>query len=283
MTASPANAPVRQTWCWRRWIVAGQQELWTDRLQPVPDIFWVIIEKPQRTRLLVEAHAEKKSSLIGLQRDFGGNITAIAAKSWMESNAVPPTKIGADLQIIHDEAPDSPAPAVPHLRIPHGLAFGSGDHGTTYMLLRALVLRKNWSGVTVLDLGTGSGVLALAARLLGATKIAATDFDPESVRTSKQNELLNFPTPSIRWSRSDVKTLRGTKKYGLVLANLFSGILCEAAQQIVSSVAESGELWLSGILRTQQEEVASAYLRQGLTLAKVNQRGKWVMLEWKRD
>jgi ribosomal protein L11 methyltransferase len=133
--------------------------------------------------------------------------------------------------------------------------------------------------MSVLDLGTGSGVLALAARLFGARKIVATDFDPDAVRTAAQNEALNFSEQLIRWRRADVKKLRASVQYDLVLANLFSGILCEAAPQIAASVAPTGQLWLSGILVTQQQEVIAAYRRQGMKLIRAFRRGKWVMLK----
>ena len=150
------------------------------------------------------------------------------------------------------------------------------------MLLRALAQKEDWSCARVLDLGTGSGVLALAARKFGARKIVATDFDADAVRTARQNEELNFSTPLVRWQRADVKKLRATLRYDLVLGNLFSGILIEAAKQIVASVAESGELWLSGILVSQQKEVLAAYRKRGMKLTRAFRRGKWVMLQLKR-
>jgi ribosomal protein L11 methyltransferase len=146
------------------------------------------------------------------------------------------------------------------------------------MLLGALTRYHAMDQASVLDLGTGSGVLALAARLFGASKIVATDFDEEAVRTARQNEALNFPQPLIRWTCSDVKKLRAKVRYELVLANLFSGILCEAAPQISASVAPGGQLWLSGILAFQRDEVIAAYRRQGLPLMRALRRGKWVML-----
>jgi ribosomal protein L11 methyltransferase len=182
------------------------------------------------------------------------------------------------LEILHAKTPRGKKPTMPQLHIPHGLAFGSGEHATTYMLLRELTRREDWTRTTVLDLGTGSGVLALAARLFGARRIVATDFDPEAVRTARQNEALNFAQSSIHWRRGDVKKLRSKTRYDLVLANLFSGILTEAAPQIAGCVAPGGELWLSGILDSQQEEVIAAYRRQGLRLSQARRRGKWVLL-----
>jgi len=193
----------------------------------------------------------------------------------------------AQAGIIHEKARGRKKHVVPQLHIPHGLAFGSGEHATTYMLLRELTRREDWSRstsrrTTVLDLGTGSGVLALTARLLGARKIVATDFDPDAVRTARQNETLNFAEPQVRWRCADVKKLRAMVRYDLVLANLFSGILSEAAPQIAGCVSGSGELWLSGILDSQKDEVNAAYRKQGLRLIEARRRGKWVMLQFAR-
>ena len=214
---------------------------------------------------------------------WGGRVRAVDAREWIKTCPTPSTQIGRRLEIVHEKAQSRKKPAWPRLHIPHGLAFGSGEHATTYMLLLALARQDDWSKTavrrtTVLDLGTGSGVLALTARLFGARKIVATDFDPDAVRTARQNEALNFSTPLIRWRRADVRKLRATVRYDLVLANLFSGILGEAAPQIAGCVSPGGQLWLSGILNSQQEEVVSAYRGQGLKLIRAVRRGKWVML-----
>ena len=268
---------------WRRWILSGQQETWIQRLQAAGCSSWVITERPGRTRILLETYVASRSDAATLMRQWDGRIHSVDARQWLKTQSTPPTRIGNRLEIIHEKTRGlKKKPALPQLHIPHGVAFGSGDHATTSMLLRALAARADWNGATILDLGTGSGVLALAARLFGARKIVATDFDPDAVRTACQNEALNFPQPLIRWQRADVKKLRGMKKYDLVLANLFSGILCEAAPQIADSVSPGGRLWLSGILDSQQREVIAAYRGQGLHLARAVRRGKWIMLQLTR-
>ena len=221
---------------------------------------------------------QRRAAAISLARQFGGRVRPVHPRDWSQSCPAPPTRIGRRLQIVHAGTP-VPKGDLPRLHIPHGMAFGSGEHATTHMLLQALTRHEGCGGISVLDLGTGSGILALAARLLGARKVVATDFDPDAVRTARQNEALNFPAPRIGWRCADVKRLRATARYDLVLANLFSGILCEAAPQIAGSVAPGGQLWLGGILRSQQEEVLAVYRGQGLRLARAVNRGKWVMLQ----
>jgi ribosomal protein L11 methyltransferase len=286
---------VRRTWCWRRWIVSGRHDLWIGRLLAAGCVSWACTERPGRARVLLEAYVESRAAAVALTRRWGGRVRAMDAREWIKTRPAPATRIGRRLEIIHEKARSRKKPVCPRLHIPHGVAFGSGEHATTYMLLRELTRLADWSptvvrsttvrrttvrNTTVFDLGTGSGVLALTARLFGARKIVATDFDPDAVRTARQNEALNFSQPLIRWLRADVRRLRTTTRarYDLVLANLFSGILGEAAPQIAGCVAPGGRLWLSGILLSQQQEVIAAYRGQGLQLVRAFRRGKWIML-----
>jgi len=279
-TPDRKNAAVRRTWAWRRWILPGREEQWIKRLQDARCVSWAFTERPGRARVLLEAYVETRAAAGVISRQWGGRVRAVDASEWIKARPAPPTRIGSRLEIVHEKMHGRKKAPYPQLYVPHGLAFGSGEHATTFMLLRALAQRADWARRSVLDLGTGSGVLALAARLFGARKIVATDFDPDAVRTARQNEALNFSQPVIRWKQADVKKLRATVRYDLVLANLFSGILGEAAPQIAGCVSPGGQLWLSGILDSQQDEVSKAYRAQGLRLTRTLRRGKWIMQQW---
>lgn len=270
------------SWCWRRRISADESDLWIGRLQAVEGLSWALTERPGQSRLLLEVYAKDRSSVISLVRQRGGRVRSVNAREWIQSRPGIPIQLGKRLLITHDRPRAGEKLALPCLHIPHGLAFGSGEHATTRMLLQALASHKNWENTHVLDLGTGSGILALSARRLGAQRIVATDFDAEAIRTARQNEDLNFSVARIVWKCADVKRLRATTRFDLVTANLFSGILCEAASQISKVVSRGGLLWLSGVLRSQQDEVVAAYRRQPMHLARIVSRGKWVMLQWTR-
>jgi ribosomal protein L11 methyltransferase len=268
------------TWCWRRLIVPGQEDLWIERLENIGCSSWVLTQRPDRSRLVLAVYSPAHAAIAFLAKKFGGRPQSLQSQAWLKPNIPKPIRIGNQLRIIHEKERGKKASGVPQLHIPHGVAFGSGEHATTLMLLRALVDHENWNGTVVLDLGTGSGILALTARLFGARKIMATDFDPEAVRTARQNEMLNFSVPLVRWQCADVKRLKTTVRYGLVVANLFSGILCDVAPSVAGCVLPGGRLWLSGILRSQQDEVIAAYRRQQMKLVCVVSRGKWVMIQF---
>jgi ribosomal protein L11 methyltransferase len=266
-------------WYWRRFIVRGQEDLWIERLLSAGHAFHALTERPDGSRVALDVYLRSRAAAFSLVRKFGGRARSLPSKAWLKPATAKPVRIGNRLQIVHEKMRGKKNPALPQLCIPHGIAFGSGEHATTLMLIRALVHHEDWSETAVLDLGTGSGILALTARLLGARKIVATDFDPEAVRTARQNEELNFSSPLVRWRCADVKRLKTAVRYGLVVANLFSGILCDVAPSIAGSVSPGGGLWLSGILRSQQDGVIAAYRGQGMKLVRVVSCGKWVMVQ----
>jgi ribosomal protein L11 methyltransferase len=278
----PLSIASKRNWCWQRWIARPDDERWIESLRQRNCHSWAITENPRRIRSLLTVYLPTRSEAVSMARDLGGAVAPVIPRQWLPSKPMPILQIGPGFQIVHERLPVPKEADLARLYLPHGLAFGSGEHATTFMLLRALSRRTFSSQDNILDLGTGCGVLALAARLFGAHKIIATDFDAEAVRTARQNEALNFSHKMIRWQKADVKFLRIKSRYDLVLANLFSGILCEAAKPIATSLKSGGELWMSGILRTQQEEVKTAYRRTGLKLTRVVHRGKWVMLQWRR-
>jgi ribosomal protein L11 methyltransferase len=270
------SRPSKPAWRWRRSITRAAEPLWLERMGSSGELNWMIVERPHRARLVIEAYFSTRPPALVLAEKWGGRVERVVPEMPKPSA---PVRVNDALEIAHDEsATRSPG----RLIIPYGMAFGSGEHFTTLMLLHALAGHPDLASETLLDLGTGSGVLALTARKLGARRIAATDFDFDAIRTARQNEALNFPRRLIRWDVADVKTLRQTRAYSLILANLFSGILVEAAPRIARTLAPGGELWLSGVLRSQQDEVASAFRTAKLRLLRTTTRGKWVMQQWAR-
>lgn len=158
-----------------------------------------------------------------------------------------------------------------------GMAFGTGDHATTHFCLEALdrALAER-PGASVLDVGTGSAVLAIAARKLGASRVVGTDNDPVAIRVAQENAAANG-VEGLELSTADLAQVPGT--FDVVLANILANTLIELAAPIADKVAPQGLLVLAGILATQADEVLAAYLPRGLTLRARVLRGEWAMLE----
>ncbi len=157
------------------------------------------------------------------------------------------------------------------------MAFGTGDHPTTALCLEALdhFLAAN-PKASVLDIGTGSGVLAIAAKKLGASKVMAIDCDPVCVAAARENCDFNR-TPEVQVSGQTVGQVRG--KFELVVANILANTLVELAPQIRPRV--KSRLVLSGLLTHQRRQLEIAYRRQGLTPSGVHRQGPWLRLDFR--
>jgi ribosomal protein L11 methyltransferase len=142
-----------------------------------------------------------------------------------------------------------------------GMAFGTGTHPTTSLCLAALgaVLRAR-PAARVLDVGTGSGLLAIAAARLGAARVVATDNDPVALDVAAENAARNGV--ALELSGEAPSLLPG--EFDLVIANILANTLVELAPGIAARLAPGGTLLLSGILAGQEDEVRAAYLAEGL-------------------
>lgn len=205
----------------------------------------------------MEVAGESRAELEKLARRFGGRIQKLPRK-WLQRalrQKTKPIKIGSRKLII-----------------PAGTAFGTGDHATTAMCLKMLE-RVTRSREFVVDLGTGSGILALAAKLLRATRVIGIDNDPIAISTAKQNARLN-KIRGVQFRVGDVRRWKFPRKIDIVTANLFSELLIELLPKLKSARG----LILSGILRTQERDVRRALARNSIDIIDVRRRGKWVAM-----
>ncbi len=234
----------------------------------------------------VEVYCETKKEAEAIKKQFGGTVREVKSQNWVALSAVerPPLKIrdailvcGARERKVADEL-RSENPEKKVIQIPAEMAFGTGDHATTSTCLRFLVdisreqKEEKWQ---MLDLGCGTAVLAIAARMLGAEACVAHDYDPQAVRVSKQNLKLNR-VDEIEVEEQDVLGWKPRKKWAVVVANMFSTILQEAFPTIVKTIKKDGDLVVSGILADQWEVTKQWGEDAGLVFGEVVKKGKWV-------
>jgi len=167
------------------------------------------------------------------------------------------------------------------------MAFGTGDHATTATCLRFIVdIAKQRKGTQwqMLDLGCGTALLAIAARMLGAEQCEAHDFDAQAVRVSEQNLTLNS-VDKITVREQDVLEWDPPRQWPVVVANMFSTILQRAFPTIAKSLEPGGDIIVSGILREQWDETRASAEAAGLHFLDENvvRKGKWVTARGKRE
>lgn len=165
------------------------------------------------------------------------------------------------------------------LRIDPGMAFGTGLHQTTRLCLVALeeLLRP---GARVLDLGTGSGILAIAAARLGSSWVLALDTDPVAVAAAVRNVRRNRVADRVQVREGTLEP--GVGPFALILANLLAHTLVELADRLVAALAPGGHLIGSGILREQGEMVETAWREAGLEVVERRAEDEWLALVARR-
>ena len=277
-----------------RWLKAHE-----DLLQAHAQGQLVIVRRPERKRLELEIVCRSRSDSSALLKEFGGRIKALP-RNWLERSArgeAKRIKIGKRLMVVrsmnelqrcslqrsshHTVGPDALRAAPPNahtikpalLVIPASLAFGTGEHATTAMSLRFVeqVTRRWKRGWSLVDLGTGSGILALAAKRLGAGRVIGIDNDPAAISMAKSNARLN-KIRGTTFQLGDVHRWNPAQKTDVITANLYSDLLIEILPKL-----RGGEwLTLSGILCSQQDELVGALQRNHLDVISVKRRGKWM-------
>lgn len=191
-------------------------------------------------------------------------------RAWMDD--FKPMRFGERLWVCphHAETPDEQAVV---LRLDPGMAFGTGTHPTTALCLSWLD-GADVGGKTVVDYGCGSGILGIAAALLGAQEVLATDIDPQALMATLDNAKSNAVADQIHTFEVDAMP---QGQVPLVLANILQGPLIELAPTLTDLLAPEGHLVLSGLLAHQAEEVRMAYSRW-LDLSLVAEQEEWVLL-----
>lgn len=236
-----------------------------------------LITRAGRSRSLVQIVCRRRGTAGKLRRDFGGTI-ALLSRNWrLPAPTHPPIRIGSRLKILSEAGagPDEKG----QLLIPPASAFGTGEHATTAMTLRLLeeTTRRFSPSWRLFDAGTGTGILALAARRFGAGQALGLDNDPRAIANARQNARLNR-IGRVKFVIGDILRFKPAEKYEIVTANLFSELLIAALPILRRALRENGTLILSGILRGQFPSVLAALEAGQLQLVKRRRRGKWIAL-----
>lgn len=166
------------------------------------------------------------------------------------------------------------------IEIDPGMAFGTGTHHTTNMMMERLE-KVITPDSTVFDVGTGSGILAIAAAMLGAKSVKAVDIDGVAVRVAKENVADNGLSDQIEVREGDL--LHGTEgKADVIIANIIADIVIMLLQDIPQKLNDDGVLLASGIIEERMPDVEAAAQAQGLYVDAVDHRGGWVVMQMKK-
>ena len=249
----------------------------------------LIAEDPFGADATVEALYDSEPDEALLSLLVGGSVTAapLPDRDWIRQSQIGlhPVRAGRFfLYGAHD------AGRVPHGVIPicieAGLAFGTGHHETTALCLKALSLSaRRERPRSVLDLGCGSGVLAIAAAKLWRLPVIATDIDPIAVEVARDNCRSNGVGPLVRAAVADGlehPAIRANAPYELILANILASPLTRLAPALSAALARGGTAVLSGLLRSQETLVQSYYRTQGMVFRQALREGPWSALVLER-
>lgn len=271
---------------WKKFIDPADEALWELRLEMLAGERFAISTQAGRQRLKVEVFLEPDNDGASLVKEHGGAVETLADADWQKAPPKPILVKVRDRLVITStsepkelEALRETYPGREILVIPAELAFGTGEHETTATCLRFLVnvakKREDWH---LLDLGTGTGILAIAAKLLGAARALGWENDPLAVPVAARNVSVHGLTAAdVEIGSQDVLTWEPEEAaWDVVTANMFSEILIAIFPKIRRALKPDGTLIISGILREQEDETLAAARAAGFEFAEVKRVGKWV-------
>jgi ribosomal protein L11 methyltransferase len=226
--------------------------------------------------------AEARSAKKNLSALFSPKVEVLVGDGWRDEwkKHFKPFELCAGVWITPpwEKVPPREAAGSKVLVLEPGRAFGTGLHETTSLVARVLASRrKDVEGREVLDVGTGSGILALVALALGAKQALGTDVDADVLPVARENANRNALAKRTRFATTPLDDVAA--KYPVVLANIEADVLIEMAPALAGRVAPGGLLVLSGILASRKEDVRAAFA--GLSLLESPSKGEWIALAYR--
>ncbi len=213
-------------------------------------------------------------------------LSSVTSEDWSTSWKVnfKPLRIGRRLLIVPSWEEPQPQPDDIVLRLDPGMAFGTGGHETTRLCLE--LLEQIMDGMptlltpAVLDLGTGSGILAMAAVQLGAGRVCAVDIDPLAVEVAQENLAINGLAEQVKCSTTPLESLEG--RFDIILANILAEELIRLAPHLTERLSPDGSLVLSGILAEKEGLVRNGFASQPLEYVNTLLEGEWVAIHYRK-
>ncbi|MEA4998090.1 MAG: 50S ribosomal protein L11 methyltransferase [Candidatus Limiplasma sp.] len=234
--------------------------------------------------------AALRGELTTLRKDNGETFgelklehSAVADEDWSENwkQYYKPFRIGARLVVKPSWEPYDALDGEIVVELDPGMAFGTGTHETTFMCME-LLQKYVQAGMSVMDVGTGSGILAIAAAKLGAGDVLAVDIDPDAVRVAADNIRKNGVAQSVRAVKGDLVGGE-TLPCGLAVANIVADAICMLAAPLTRHLMQGGIFICSGIIREREADVQAAVQAAGYTLVERLAKGEWIALCLKHE
>lgn len=250
-----------------------------DRMKGVTRVKFYVTDDP-------DGRAQLEQYTRGLACEY--TVTPLSENDWAYSwqKYYKPLPIGRRLYVVPQWQREEP---VPEGRVPFylnpGLTFGTGSHASTQLCLEGVEAHTK-EGDTVLDLGCGSGILSIAALVLGASRATAVDIDPKAVDVAYENAALNGIGPDRYTvmagdvlSDASLAARLAQERYPLVLANIVADVIIPLSAQVPGLLAPGGVFLCSGIIDQRAGEVEAALEKNGLHVTLRREKNGWVALE----
>ena len=212
----------------------------------------------------------------------GVSVSSIPDQDWMQKwkEGFEPIQIGRQLIVAPSWKLPGDGDGRVVVQIDPGMAFGTGTHETTRMCLEGV--EAHWRGGRLLDVGTGTGILAIAAALLApGSRITAIDVDPQAVEVARENAEINGVSASVEIIEGQPREFKESA-FDMVVANLTAEVIISLVDDLAECLAASGMLILSGILTTLEADVEHAATTAGLTIIERSRLGEWSALTARR-
>jgi ribosomal protein L11 methyltransferase len=240
------------------------------------------VDEAPRITCFLEGDQAKATQFIAQLSQLGCEYISrseLAPENWSAScpDLWEPIEIGA-MRVVPVESPEDKRPVPPNaIKIIPGLGFGTGHHATTRMILRELhhlATQDPARSYTILDIGTGSGILAIAAARLFGVTVEAFDVDPLAIENAIDNVNLNAVQDLVQLSTKTLDQVSGT--FDLILANVYGEVLINLARDITARSRPGTIALLSGITEIVWDQVASTYTALGWTVRSEQSEGDWL-------